>query len=310
MSSSDSIFIACSCDEHYAPGLAAMVRSLLDRYTGRRTLSLFVLETNLSPNTKKRLLRSWRDDRLSVQFLRPDPSLFEGLPCLHGVHPAMYYYLALPELLPHVEKILKMDADMLILRDISELWETEVGSSPMAATTELLAPYVSSPRALANYETLKIPPMTKYCNAGLQLMNLRQWRTEGIAKKILHYTRTHRTILRYWDQDGVNAILAGRWLTVDDRWNVEAEALMLTGWTPDDPTIVEEIIRDAWILHFVVYKPWKKHCPHPRTALFLHTLLHTAWWPLALLRLLHLHAKRTMAMLKKMAEVSLFFSTQ
>lgn len=277
----DPIVIACSTDERYAPGLAVMILSLLDHYRGQKPVELYVLETDLSEKTKHRLLSSWNDPRLHVSFLRPDATRIAGLTCFLGVHQAMYYYLTLPEMLPQYPKVLKMDADMLVVDDIEILWNTNLGSHPMAATRVLRSPYVSSEWALPNYKELGIAPTELYCNAGLQLMDLDVWRAEEIAQKIIDHTRKYESIVRYWDQDGVNAVLAGRWLELDPAWNADSEGIILTGWVPEDPAFVQEVSMRAKIIHFVVHKPWNKDCKHPRTPLFLCYLQKTAWKGLA-----------------------------
>lgn len=275
------ILVACSVDQRYAPGLAVMVRSLLDAHRGKRKIELYVLETDLSDIIKKRLLSSWNDPRLKVTFLRPDTKPLEGLTCFGGVHTAMYFYLLLPTLLLDCKKILKLDADMLILGDIEELWNTDLGEHPTAAVQELRAPLLSSEWALPNWRELGLCPDAKYYNAGLQLMNLEIWRREKIADAIIAHTKKYEKIIRYWDQDGVNAVLADRWLELDPVWNVEAEALMLTGWKPEEPERMQRLIEGAKIVHFVVKKPWQKDCPHPQTKKFLEVLLRTGWHDLA-----------------------------
>lgn len=277
MTSDSPIVIACSTDECYAPGLAVMVRTLLDHYHGTRPIELSILETDLPEETKKCLLDSWKDRRLHVTFLQPETASTEHLIRLNGVHRAMYFHLMLSSLLPQHKKILKMDADMLVLSDIAELWDTDLGSHPMAAAQELFSPLVSSERGLPNYKELGIAPEEHYCNAGLMLLNLDLWRTEKIAEKIMDHTKKYESIIRYWDQDGVNAVLAGRWLQLDPVWNVEAEGLMMSGWIPEDPAKVQDMIRRAKIIHFVCCKPWNQDCKHPKTALFLEYLKSTSF---------------------------------
>jgi lipopolysaccharide biosynthesis glycosyltransferase len=273
----DPIVIACGTDEHYAPGLAAMVHSVLWHHKSQRPIIAYILETDLTRATKDRLLASWKDRRLQVHFLQPDLREFRDLPRVRGVHAAMYFYLALPRLLPSIPKILKLDADMIFRADIEELWDTDLGSCPMGAVRELYTPTVASPQGLAPYRTLGIPADTPYCNAGLQLINLDLWRREGIAEQIKEYTAKHADTVRYWDQDGVNAVLAGRWMELDALWNVGAEGLMQTGWIPKDRASVRRMIRKAKLVHFVVTKPWDPACTHPRASLFWKTLKKTAW---------------------------------
>lgn len=277
----DPILLASSADEHYAPGLAVMMRSLLDHCASNRTIVLHVLETDLSDATKQCLLDSWNDPRLTVHFVRPNESAIAQLTCFKGVHRAMYLHLTLPDVLPQHARVLLLDADMLVQHDIAELWDTDIGNAPMGAVQENAAPLVSSPLALPNYDSLGLDPLTRYCNAGLLLMNLDVWRAEGIATRIIDYTVRNASIIRYWDQDGVNAVTAGRWYPLDATWNVCSEGQILNGWKPDDPERVQQLIADAKIIHFVIHKPWQPDCAHPKTALFLSYLRRTAWRDLA-----------------------------
>lgn len=271
------IILASSISEDYAPGLAVTIRSLLDHYRGERPIEWYVLETDLQAETREKLLRSAADHRLTITFLRPDTTAIDSLPLTGNVHPAMYYYLLLPDLLPQHNKVLLLDADMLVLNDIEELWNTDVAEVPMAAAQELRSPYVSSTYGLITYAELGIAPDTKFCNAGMMLINLLQWRREGIAQQIIDYTLRYKDRVRFWDQDGVNAVLAGRWKELDPAWNVTTESELPADWQPDDPAVVRRVSEAPRIVHFVMHKPWNDGCPHPRAPLFQHYLRRTAW---------------------------------
>jgi hypothetical protein len=65
-----------------------------------------------------------------------------------------------------------------------------------------------------------LSPSTPYCNTGVMVMNLKRWRTEEIARGALEYIRKFPQCVRYPDQDGLNAVLAGAWGLLDPKWNV------------------------------------------------------------------------------------------
>jgi len=64
-------------------------------------------------------------------------------------------------------------------------------------------------------------PRRRYFNAGVMLIDIGRWRTEHVGSKAFEFTRRHLPILQQYDQDSLNAVLAGRWKELDPRWQVQ-----------------------------------------------------------------------------------------
>ena len=124
-STSDSreIVVVSGCDDGYAMPLAVTIRSALDRLGADRRMRLFILDGGLSEENKARLAKSWSDPRLTFQWLRPDVDLVRDLPVSDHISIAAYLRLLMPELLPRdVTRVIYMDADMMVRRDLGELF--------------------------------------------------------------------------------------------------------------------------------------------------------------------------------------------
>ncbi|MDQ2919493.1 MAG: hypothetical protein M3R10_06410, partial [Verrucomicrobiota bacterium] len=160
--------------------------------------------------------------------------------------------------------------DLLVLADLARLWKTDLNDFIAVAALDPGVPDVSSRFGIAAYQTLGLDPKTKYFNAGVILLDLARWRAEEVARRALDYLRSYRQQVFFWDQEALNAVLAGRWGTLEPRWN----------WMPrfDRLTNRDEIRRDPWIVHFSGnMKPWKTFGASREHLLYYHSLDKTSW---------------------------------
>lgn len=274
------IVIACSSDESYACGLAVTIRTLLDHLHQDRRVRLYVLGP-LSDETKHKLLNSWQDQRLSTQFICPDESLFTGLQCNRHAHPAVYYRILLPQLLTSRSRVLYLDSDLIVKDDIAKLWDISLEGYPLAAVQDTGIQIVGNPQwGLPNYAEIGLAPETPYCNTGVMLLDLKKWRKEHLSARILAYLKAHHTIIRFWDQDAINAIIGGRWLMLPPEWNVGHESLLAKGVSPETHERIMQtidLVDRQKIVHFLLKKPWHPDCPHPRVSEFQDIRARTAF---------------------------------
>ncbi len=277
----EPMIVACSADESYAMGLAVTVRSLLEQNTNRPII-LYVLDGGITPATKRKLLDSWTVGQAIFRFITPDPQRIGHL-TLHGNrHVAQYFRLLIPSLLPaHHAKVLYLDCDLVIHRDLSDLWNTDLGDAPLAAVRDFGVPVVSSePWGLADYRALNIAADEPYFSAGVMLLNLPVWRRGKIAEQVIRFTEEHRATVRLWEQDGLNALLHGRWNRLDDRWNVVLGALQTFDWwrpTEEQKPMLRHLQTDPWITHFASTKSWMNGCTNGEKGRFFAVLDRTAW---------------------------------
>lgn len=85
-----------------------------------------------------------------------------------------------PELFPDVNKILWMDHDMLILKNIRELFETDMEENYIA-TTNLAE--------VSNYCIKQ--KITRWLHGGIDLLNLKSMRRDDLQKKLLEATKLY-----------------------------------------------------------------------------------------------------------------------
>jgi lipopolysaccharide biosynthesis glycosyltransferase len=277
----DRIFVACSADDAFAMPLAVMLRSALDTLSEPHALEAFVLDGGIAAANREQLERSLASPRLTLHFVTPNPKAIAGIRHRGRVSRATYFRMFVAELLPtSIDRVLYLDADIVVTADLARLWAEPQRGLPVLAVRDAGAPTVSASRGLQNYHALGLAPELAYFNAGVMSLDLIRWREESLAQRLLGYLDTHSYAIRWWDQDALNAVLAGRWGELDPRWNQIPQI-----WEPagDDhdafPASVRElVIRDPWIVHYSTWsKPWHWDCSHPARGLFFEVLDRTAW---------------------------------
>jgi len=127
---------------------------------------------------------------------------------------------------------------------------------------------VSSRCGIARYRELGLKPDTPYFNAGVMSVDLTLWRRDAIHHKAADYLRVNQRSVTFWDQEGLNATLAGKWKELEPRWNHNASVPRHNHGAPTPPSII----------HFAGnLKPWRFLSTHPMRSQYYRYLDMTAF---------------------------------
>ena len=146
------------------------------------------------------------------------------MPADHSSFPLnIYARLFIPYFVPgHIEKVLYMDVDMLVLKDISKLWKTNLQNRMVAGVVDRIKVVSCIWGGIPNYKEFEIPPQTKYFNSGLLLIDTFKWRDLHIAERVMQCVSRNKKYASFLDQYGLNVIFANQWFELDPRWNTYA----------------------------------------------------------------------------------------
>jgi lipopolysaccharide biosynthesis glycosyltransferase len=187
---------------------------------------------------------------------------------------SVWYRILLPELMPDADKVLYLDADIIVDDDLGPLWHTDVGTHLLGAVTNPFYPFMPDYPRLQ----LDITRPADYFNSGVLLMNLARMRAENAIGQARKIAVEHSGSL-YPDQDALNIICRDRWLHLHPRWNVQSTLFDLPAESLPLPSqeVLEAVARPA-VIHFIgPFKPWHYLCRHPRQALYFEHARQTPW---------------------------------
>jgi lipopolysaccharide biosynthesis glycosyltransferase len=284
-SDTQSIVIVCAADNNYAMPLAVTVRSALANLKSDRKVVLFILDGGISSANREKIIRSLNSDQINIHWVKQDDSLFENLVVTRHLTVACYYRLLIADFLPQeLEKAIYLDTDMVVTGDLEELWNIDIGNNYILAVQDDFQLNIGRSQGLQNYKEIGINPDNKYFNSGLLVINLQKWRSENIGQKVIEYVEKNREYVRCEDQDGLNAILAGKWGELHPKWNQMPKIYKfpLEGNNPFPEDVYNELLNHPCVIHYTNSpKPWRSglrfKCTHPKKDLFFHYLDMTDW---------------------------------
>ena len=173
-------------DDVYIPFLAVTLESLIDNASNNYYYSIKILHTNVSEDNKKKIIKYQRDN-VNIEFVDLNyyiERVKDKLYTRDYYTKSTYFRLFVPDLYPQYSKALYLDSDITILGDISELYNTDMGSNLVAGipdgavqTIDVFKEYVEKVVGVRDYNN--------YFNAGILLMNLSELRRFKFQEKFL-----------------------------------------------------------------------------------------------------------------------------
>lgn len=208
----------------------------------------------------------------SLIFRQFAPPADQLLPLIPGAHYTIDTYTRLwaDEFFPaEANRVLYLDADMVVVGNIGPLWDTDLEGALLGA--------VDIPGSQQGVRQLEMPAEAGYFNAGMLLIDIRQWRQGRAVETVLDYITAHPERVMY-DQDALNACFHHCRKRLDYKWNVIWPFYREPIELPVPRSEIEAIRRDALIIHFNgASKPWSYFSDHPRTIEYQKYLRMTEW---------------------------------
>jgi lipopolysaccharide biosynthesis glycosyltransferase len=258
-----------AADANYFTQAAVLAHSLSATQLEDTELIVFGNGWNLDQISK---LKNIAFNRLSVQVLPVNEAEFSDIKLSHGFPLATAYNLIAPKyLLKDYDHAIYMDADIVILDDLGEVWNQAL-TTPLAAVLDAHIGFIGFPSMWRPWQDLGVDPKAPYLNTGLMNINLKMWREQEITEKCLELLASY--VLPCVDQDALNLVLNGNFDHLHPRYNMMPYHLMTKLRTVDlleDPREIQQAINQPAMIHFhrsFLGKPWVRGCTHPARKLW------------------------------------------
>ncbi len=254
--------IITAANEEYAFPLSVMLKSLESNLEAICHVTINILFENFSESEKNKLTALIDKSKITINWVKINHERLQGLKINGHISIATYYRLLIEETFPHLDKVIYLDADIIINRCICKIWRTGFKGKHLLAVPHASkkSGIVSGERGLPSYKILGIPSDTRTFNAGVLMLNLKLWRRDNISSKVIDYLRKYHEYVLWWDQDGLNAILYDKWQALSATWNVMTNHLAtFTTWEDSllSKKVYEQVCKKPAIIHFAGHpKPW------------------------------------------------------
>ena len=232
-------------DDGYCPFLAVAIQSMIDNSSPENHYSIKVLNTDISRENKNKILK-YKRENISIEFVDLNYYIRKVKDKLYTrdyYSKTTYFRLFIPNLYPQYDKVLYLDSDIVILDDIANLFDTDLGDNLVAAAPDDVIQFHPVFQTYAE-KVVGVADYHRYFNAGVLLMNLHQLRRFKFQEKFVYLLDKIKFSVAQ-DQDYLNRLCKGRVKLVDRTWN---------RMPIEDPKIKAE---DVKLVHYnLAFKPW------------------------------------------------------
>ncbi len=177
------------------------------------------------PNDATDAHRAWAAEHHIALREDVDTSSVRDVPILQSrLSTATLMKLLLAEHLSgRYDKILYLDADLLIAGDVSALFRLDMGAHAVAAVPAgrlwVGVPDAEKSWRLGHMQALGMTPPYPYFNSGVLLIAVESWNRKQLTNRTLEFIRKHPDICLLPDEDALNGVLDGDILELSPIWN-------------------------------------------------------------------------------------------
>lgn len=235
-----------ACDDAFVKYTIVSLHSMIKNASTDFEYKIYILNTSIGEDMKARLL-ALANDNFEIIFVDVSERLDafnKALPIRHYYSNCTYYRFFISEMFPQYDKAIYIDSDTIVQGDISALFETDIGDFYLGACHEQAMVQVDVYGTYA--EKVVGVNRNNFFNAGVMLLNTKQFREREVLKKFIHYLGEYEFIVTQ-DEDYLNLICKDRVFWLDQKWNTELPETFKYDYD----------VRTAFILHYIMTnKPW------------------------------------------------------
>ena len=209
------IDICLTCDENYVEYMGATIVSIL-KNSGDNYIYFHLIIDSISEDDKNKLISLKKIKNCEIIFynnidLSRYKRLFEKTADKLYWSPACYYRLEIPNLIKDVDKILYLDCDIIVRKDISELFNIDISEFYLAAVTH--------PVNIDHFKTrIGLNINDKYFCSGMLLINNKLFIDDNLKERCIDFLENANEIYSP-DQDALVIATKNRVKIIDEKYS-------------------------------------------------------------------------------------------
>lgn len=243
-----------SFSNQFAPYGAAAIRSLIAHASEERVYHVYIFYNEITAYNMKKISRM-RTKNVEIIFrsiaeLVKDREFYVPV---SGGSKETYYRILAVECLKNYEKLVYLDSDVILLRDVAELYDEDVSQYVFGAVRNY-----NDYGSLRHIEgELKLPPDSCF-NAGVLVINTKKFMEMDIQARCMDLLE--KIEKPHWaDQDLLNLICWQDTKLLDERWNVQSHGVVNEQRKKPErlKAILDRVVDDPFLVHYSgVDRPW------------------------------------------------------
>ena len=259
------INICTSCDNNFIEYLYTFTLSLITNISDDNIINLYILDGNIEEKNKLIIEKIVHNTKHKIIFIKPNIEKYNNwfdkiIINKEYYSPAVFYRLEIPSLIPNVDKVLYLDCDIIVNKDISDLYNIDIDNYYICAIEE---------EGRAAKTRKKIFNLDHYFSSGVMLINNKMWINNGVKEDFETFFNLNYNKIMTVDQDIINCVFKDKIKSLDKKFNyypfnetqndIPSENLYIIHYSSYLAKPLNENIKINWYLE----EFWKYFCLTP-----------------------------------------------
>lgn len=248
-------------DENYIQHLAVAILSLLMNNNDSK-FNIYIICSKLSEEHFNKLRLITDKYEAEIEKIVIHDERLDNIALTYHFTKANYYRLFIPNFIEE-NKVLYLDADIVVNGPVKDLFSIDLDDNYVAA--------VLNP-GFKRHQELGMDLDSAYFNSGVMLINNKLWKKDNICDNVIEYTKENPGRIQFVDQDGLNAIINGKWIKLPLKYNLQSvvfEKDFKERYNCFSENELEEAKKNPVIIHYTgSSKPWHFRNKHPYKHLY------------------------------------------
>lgn len=249
-------------DSRYVPPTMTAISSAIKNKCETSVYNFYIITENITPADANALyrLKELAPETVNIILIaQKQPDLpYENMQRFLQYKVGMHK-IYLPEILKNLDKVIYMDGDTIVLKDLRALYDMDVSNVYASVAKDGI--FYRFPKEMAE---IGLDKRGFYFNSGVMLQNLKLQREDGVVSKLVDYVKTHEDF--FGDQDVLNIVWGNKLKLMSYRYNCistffEADDLhFLSEYFEEKlPEKTFNIYENATVIHYAGDKPWQEN---------------------------------------------------
>lgn len=206
-----------------------------------------LLNKDLTDEDQSDIIRFVKKYDADIIFYQIDDTIFHGLPKMgYDNSYTAYYKVLLPYYLNHLTKVLFLDCDIIVRKDISPLFNIRLESF-----LSVIEDYKINRKRIDHKRKIIGDTDAFYFNSGVMLFDFSKSEQIASQEDVVEYIGSNRDNIVWHDQDILNHFYAKDCNILEEKYNY------LTTYKSLKDILCAKGKRRACIVHYANWKPWK-----------------------------------------------------
>lgn len=218
----DAITVVTASDNSYADYAGITVNSIIQNITDQSCYDILIFTNDMTDDKIRQILTlNKNNENVSIRFVYVNDVIESlNINISNNYKVVTYYRLLLQKLMEKYEKVIYMDSDVVVNRDLKGLWDVDIQGYLVAGTYDvLIAAWQNYDSGMqAYFEALGVNEPGKYLQAGVLVLNIKEMNQTFDKNYLLQEACRNHYI--FADQDLINIACKGKIKYVDSSWDV------------------------------------------------------------------------------------------